>query len=171
MIRAAEGETEITILTDSAQVKFRLGNIEVTSKLIPGSFPDYRQLIPEKADLEVELDRDELTRVVRLANIFARTSGGAIRIIADQAKNSFTVESVASEMGENSTKVATAGKITTDLSVTLSARFLLDALGALKKDEIALEGQLADGERPRPVVLRNAPGDPDYVHLIMPILR
>jgi DNA polymerase-3 subunit beta len=173
VIRSSEGADKITILTDSAQIKFRLETLEVTSKLIPGSFPDYRQLIPTKSDLEVELDRHELIRVVRLANIFAKTSGGAVKILANQEQQTFTVESVASEMGENSTKLATPSKIAVDLTVTLSARFILDALNSLQNDQITLEGQAAGGEndRPRPVVFRETPADPDYVHLIMPILR
>ncbi|MCL2095047.1 DNA polymerase III subunit beta [Candidatus Saccharibacteria bacterium] len=169
VIRSSSDDDQITVLCDSAQIKFRFGSLEITSKLIPGNFPDYRQLIPDSSNLQVDLDRHELIRIVRLASIFAKSSGGAIKVIANKSEQSLTVESLASEVGENSTKIAST-EIKTDLSVTLSARFLLDALNSLENDQISLECQ-SGGDRPAPVVLRETPSDPDYVHLIMPILR
>ncbi len=67
--------TEIELWFDEAQVRFRLGEIEITSKLIDGSFPDYRQLIPKQTEINLGLKRDELVRITKLAALFAKEVG------------------------------------------------------------------------------------------------
>lgn len=64
--------TEIELLFDETQVRFRLGEIEVTSKLIDGSFPDYRQLIPKQTEISLGLKRDELVRITKLAALLLK---------------------------------------------------------------------------------------------------
>ena len=63
---------EVEICFDETQVKFKLGEVEITSKLIDGSFPDYRQLIPKESEINVELKRDELVRITKLAALLRR---------------------------------------------------------------------------------------------------
>ena len=77
VLRSINDESEeIEILFDEDQVKFRLGEIEVTSKIIDGSFQDYRQLIPKNTEIKLSLHKDEFLRVAKLAGLFALESGG-----------------------------------------------------------------------------------------------
>lgn len=153
---------EIEILFDEAQVRFRLGEIEITSKLIDGSFPDYRQLIPEKTDNEITLERAELLRVTKLAALFAREVGGSIICETKAEKNSFLVSSVANEFGENDSEINV--EVEKDGKVVLNSRFLMDALNALEENKLkfGFSGKLA------PVVIRNEKNK-KYTHIIMPL--
>lgn len=153
---------EIEILFDETQVRFRLGEIEVTSKLVDGSFPDYRQLIPKETEIQMKLDKDELIRVTKLAALFAKEVGGSVVCEAKTEAGVFTIASVANELGENSSEVKT--EVNTDGKVTLNSRFLLDALNVLdgKKVEMGFSNKLD------PVVLRVEKQD-DYVHIVMPL--
>ena len=68
VLRSITDDVEaIEVLFDETQVRFRMGEVEVTSKLMDGSFPDYRQLIPQQTEVQVELKRDELMRITKLA--------------------------------------------------------------------------------------------------------
>lgn len=140
--------TEIELLFDETQVRFRLGEIEVTSKLIDGSFPDYRQLIPKQTEISLELKRDELVRITKLAALFAKEVGGSIVCESSVENKSFSVASVANELGENNSAIETA--VETDGKVTLNSRFLLDALNALDSSEI----EFGFSNKLDPVVLR-----------------
>ncbi len=153
---------EIEILFDETQVRFRLGEIEVTSKLIDGSFPDYRQLIPKETEIGLELARDELVRITKLAALFAKEVGGSIVCQTSTESGGFIVASVANELGENSSEIKT--EVGADGKVTLNSRFLLDALNVLGAKEI----EFGFSNKLDPVVLRNK-GDGDYVHIIMPL--
>jgi DNA polymerase III, beta subunit len=159
----SEEMEEIEILFDENQVKFRLGDVEITSKIIDGSFPDYRQLIPKNTDVNVEINKDEFLRITKLAGLFARESGGSIILETDSKKETISIKSVASELGENSSDITT--KVSGDGKITLNSRFLIDALNSISEKEISFgfSGKLA------PVVIKNNKKENDYVHIIMPL--
>ncbi len=157
-----EEEDEIEILFDETQVRFRIGEIEITSKLIDGSFPDYRQLIPKTSESEIVVDKKELVRVTKLAALFAREVGGSIVLEAKTSTGTFAVGSVANEYGENTSEIET--EVTKDERVTLNSRFLIDALNVLEEEKVKLgfSGKLS------PIIVKNEKSE-KYTHIIMPL--
>jgi len=153
---------EIEILFDDAQVRFRLGEIEITSKIIDGNFPDYRQLIPKKTDVVVELGKEELVRMTKAAALFARDSGGSVVCETKKTNKRFSISAVASELGENTSYLET--EVSEDGKVVLNSRFLMDALNAIGEEVLSFgfSGKLS------PVVIRNTKNK-DYTHIIMPL--
>ena len=107
------------------------------------------------------MGREELTRVTKLAALFARTVNGAI-MCETKKPNTFSVKSLASELGENDSTIET--KVEKEGKIRLSARFLTDALNALDSKDIEIEFTT----RLTPMVLRNKKKD-DYTHIIMPL--
>lgn len=152
---------EIEISFSNDLVRFRLGEVEIISKLIDASFPDYRKLIPKDNDITVTLKRDELVRVTKLAALFAKGVGGSI---VCEAKDTgiFSVKSVANEFGENDSEVETS--VDKNGKVTLNSRFLIDALNALEDDEI----EFSFADRISPVLLQNKKTK-NYTHIVMPL--
>ena len=153
---------EVEVQINESLICFRMGEIEVTSKLIDASFPDYRVLIPKNITLNLELDKAELQRMTKVAALFARSSGGSIVCEALAEAGTFGVSAVASELGENSSVMEV--EVASDAKITLNSRYLLDALNATKDSKIlfGISGKLD------PVVIRNAQTD-DYTHIIMPL--
>ena len=154
---------EVEVLFDDTQVRFRIGEAEITSRLIDGNYPDYRQLIPKESETTVEIKTDDFARTVKIASLFARDSGGSVTLNADKEKQEFSIHSIASELGEN-TSVAPAA-ITSDGQITLNSRYIADALGVLDGDTISFRfsGKLS------PCVLQSTQKDAGYTHIIMPL--
>ena len=152
-------EIEMSFNDDLA--RFRMGEIEIISKLIDGSFPDYRRLIPKDNNIKLELSREELVRVTKLAALFAKSVNGAI-VCEAKKPDSFSIKSVASELGENDSKIET--EVVSEGKINLNSRFLTDALNALEEKNIIFEFANAIS----PVVLRNKKND-NYTHIIMPL--
>lgn len=150
------------VLLDDNQIRFDVGSIQITSKLIDGSFPDYRQLIPKQSDITFTLAKDEFSRITKVASLFARDSGGGITIMCDSNKGSVSIHSIASQLGENTSEAA--AKVTADGSVTLNSRYLIEALNCVDGSPVtfAFSGKVA------PCVL-SAPEAGDYMHVIMPL--
>ena len=152
---------EVEISFNDDLVRFRMGEVEIISKLIDASFPDYQRLIPKDSDIEATLDREELIRVTKLAALFARSVGGSI-ICETITPDTFSVKSIANEYGENDSKLETtvkkAGK------VNLNSRFLLDALNALEEPSITFKFS----DRVTPILLTNKKSN-KYTHIIMPL--
>jgi DNA polymerase-3 subunit beta len=163
VVRSLTDENEeIEILLDENQIKFRLNEIEITSKTIGGSFPNYRRLIPEKTEINLKINTDELKRVAKLAGLFARESGDSIIIESIKNDGVLSIRSVASELGENNSNIKT--KVSADSKITLNSKFLIDAIGCMSEDEIVFgfSGKMS------PVILKNINRN-DYIHIIMPL--
>lgn len=155
---------EVEILFDETQVTFRLEGVEITSRLIDGNFPDYRQLIPASSDSSFILNRSEFIRVIKIAGLFARESGGGITMTLDIDKSQLIIHSIASEIGENSSEIDVQATGVSG-SVSLNSRYLIDALNAVSSEAISFgfSGKLA------PCVMTESVKDPTYKHIIMPL--
>lgn len=165
VIRTLSDDTrEVTMMLDPNQLRFLFDEIEITSRLIEGKFPDYRKMIPMSTDLHAELDKDEFVRVTKIASLFARESGGSVTLKASETDKALSIHSVASQLGENTSTIPT--NVDGDGQVTLNSRYLLEALGCIDDSSIsfAFSGKLS------PCVLRATKGDnPIYTHIIMPL--
>lgn len=164
VLRSINDDTnEVEVLFDESQVRFRLNDAEITSRLIDGNFPDYRQLIPATSETNVTIPRTEFAQITKVAGLFARESGGSVTLTADAGNGKLSLHSVASELGEN-TSEATA-EVTADGQVTLNSRYLTEALGVIDGETITFRfsGKLA------PCVLSVNQPDADYQHVIMPM--
>lgn len=165
VLRTLRDETsEVEVLFDETQVTFRVTEVEITSRLIDGNFPDYRQLIPATSESAFTLKRTDLARVIKIAGLFARESGGGITLSLDSDAKKLTIHSIASEIGENSSEIDVDfnGQSGT---VSLNSRYLTDALSAVTADKVTFgfSGKLA------PCVLAEAVKAPNYKHIIMPL--
>jgi len=159
----SDDSDEVELLFDESQVRFRAGEAEITSRLIDGNFPDYRQLIPDKSETSIVLQKSDFVRVTKIAGLFARESGGSVTLTADSDKQTLAIHSIASQLGENTSEAS--AKVTSDGKVTLNSRYLSEALSVTDGDtvEFRFSGKLA------PCVLTAVSKDVNYKHIIMPL--
>lgn len=164
VLRTITDDSEtIDILFDESQVRFRINEAEVISRLVDGNFPDYRQLIPAQSDIVATLNKQEFTRVTKIAGLFARESGGSVTATVDSEKKTVSLHSIASELGENTSEID--ADITGDGQITLNSRYLSEALGVIDAETITLSfsGKLS------PCILKSTQKDTNYYHVIMPL--
>lgn len=157
-----DGE-EVDILFDETQVRFRINEAEIISRLIDGNFPDYRQLMPKHSDTTITINKSEFVRIVKIAGLFARESGGSINITADQEKKTLSIHSIASELGENTSEATSIVK--GDGQITLNSRYVTEALSVIDGDEIEFNfsGKIS------PSILKSTDKNTNYYHIIMPL--
>ncbi len=153
----------IDVLFDETQVRFRINDAEVISRLVDGNFPDYRQLIPEKSDIVAVMNKSEFSRVTKVAGLFARESGGSVTVTVDSDKKSVSLHSIASELGENTSELD--AEVTGDGQVTLNSRYLSESLNVVDADTISFSfsGKLS------PCIIKSTNADTNYYHVIMPL--
>lgn len=153
---------EVEIVLDDTQVRFRMNDIELTSRLIDGKLPDYRQLIPKQTDIVSKVSKDEFSRITKVASLFARESGGSVTVEAEETNGSVSIHSIASQLGENTSEAE--AEVKGSGQVTLNSRYLIEALACIDDDMLhfGFSGKLA------PCVLKPA-SDEEYQHIIMPL--
>lgn len=158
-----DAEGVVTVTYDEQQVLFQVGDVDLLTRLIDGTYPDYQKLIPANFAVTAQLPRSELLNVTKVSSLFARESAGSITIDVDEASNQLSIHSVASQLGENT--ASAEGSITGSGTITLNSRYLLDGLGAISEDQVvfSFNGKL------EAIVVRAAAEAVDYVHVIMPL--
>lgn len=155
-------EEEVIVTHDDQQVLFKVGDIELVARLIEGNYPDYRKLIPSAFNSKATLKRTDFVNITKVSSLFARESAGSVTINLDEKDQQVSIRSIASQLGENTASANAA--VSSEGTITLNSRYVLDALHALSGEEVAFSfnGKL------EPCVM-NDPKDSDYTHVIMPL--
>jgi len=157
-----DGDDDVQVTHDDQQILFRVGDVELVARLLEGKYPDYRKLIPESFAVQVILKRADFLNVTKVSSLFARESAGSVTLKVDEAKQSLSIRSIASQLGENTANAN--GTVTGEGEITLNSRYLMDALQALASDEVSFgfNGKL------EATALRDTKAN-DYTHIIMPL--
>lgn len=159
----SDESSEIDILFDDTQVRFRINDAEIISRLISGNFPNYRQLIPASSETTAVLNKADFIRITKISGLFARESGGSITLTTNKETGVLSIHSIASQLGENTSEAN--AKITNSGQITLNSRYLSEALSVIDSDEIefSFSGKIA------PCILKSTKPDTEYFHIIMPL--
>lgn len=158
-----DNDEDVKITSDEQQIQFKAGDTELVTRLIDGNYPDYKKLIPAKFKTSAVADRGELLSAAKVSSLFARESAGSIKVEVDTDEKQIKVESIASQLGENSAAASaeTSGEAA---NITLNSRYLIDALNAMDGDKV----KIGFNEKLEPFVLQDV-RDTSYTHIIMPL--
>ncbi len=157
-----ESVESVEVFADNQQVLFKAGDIELVTRLIDATYPDYRKLIPSKFTTTATISRDEFIAITKVSSLFARESAGSITIKVDEDDKKISITSIASQLGENTSSASAV--VSGSGEVTLNSRYLLDSLNALTTNEVTMSfnGKLD------PCVISSAES-PDQTYLVMPL--
>jgi DNA polymerase-3 subunit beta len=165
LISEQEEPLDLTVNSQKSQVLFRLRNVEMVSQLIQGTFPNYSQLIPKSYSTRAVIKLAEFLRATKSASIFARDGSGIVRlqIMPKDGKGKIAISARAEEIGDNLGEVdaTVEGE---EAKIAFNSRYLMDVLGVIAKEEVALETTTSSS----PGVIRPV-GDESYIHIVMPM--
>jgi len=155
--RLDAGELQLGLYDN--HVVFGNGGTWLTSRRIDGQFPNYRQLLPEQFEHELQLPRDELLDVVRRVSVMAQRNSPLRLRFAD---GELTVSAQTQDVGEARESLP-APFAADPLEIGFNAEFLRDGLDSIDSSTVTLKliSPL------RPAVLEGETAD--YTYLIMPI--
>ncbi len=152
--------TEVEVSTRQNQIIFELGGAILSSRLIDGQFPNYRQLLPETTEHELRIAGGELTEVVRRMSLLAQKNA-PLRLSFREGE--VTVSAQTPDIGEasESLPVDFHGE---PLEIGFNPEFLRDGLESVESGDLVLK--LISPLRPG--LIESADGS-GFVYLIMPI--
>jgi DNA polymerase-3 subunit beta len=152
------GEIEIAALEN--QVVFTVGETLLSSRLVEGRFPNYRQLLPETFEHELRLSTAELLEVVRRISLLAQKNAPLRLAFSDGA---LEVSAQTPDVGEASESLPVPFKGEA-LEIGFNPEFLRDGLESAESDELVLK--LISPLRPG---LIQSGDDGGFTYLVMPI--
>jgi len=158
LVKTLGTEGNIKIMAGDNQAAFAFGNMLITTKLIDGTFPNFRQVIPSQCEERVSVEREQLFNIVRRVSLVSDKTS-SVTLAFD--KNQLTISTVSPEVGEASESLSIKynGKA---IAIAFNPDFMMDCLRSLTTDEVAIEfsDELSPG-----VIKCDAP----FLYVLMPM--
>lgn len=156
-----EGDVEIHLFTN--KVLFVYNDYLFQSSLLSGAYPNTSNLIPDDFEYIVTTNLDGFYNAIDRAALLSQNKEKNL-INMKLVDNEIIITSYASEVGQSEETVLAQINIQDNLSISYSAKFMLDALKTLDDDDLII---LMNGDS-KPIILKNAK-DESLIQLILPI--
>ena len=159
--RLLTGAGQVTLHLGEHDAGFQVGDVRLTTRLIEGEFPNYRQLIPANHPNRLVVGKEPLLDAVRRVKLLVRDATTPVRIALRPDGIELTV--ITQEVGQ-ATEDIDAKYEGTEITVAFNPAYLIDGVEAINGDEILLETI----DALRPAVIRPTEGN-EYLYLLMPV--
>lgn len=155
------GAPGVGLSVGGLQATFWVGQVRLTTRLLDGRFPDYRQLVPPSYAVSVQVAKEPLLDALRRVRLLVRDNTTPVRLSLHRDGLDLLV--VSQEVGEANESVDAA--VTGDeVTVAFNPSYLIDGVDAVSDDDVVIE--VLDSSKPATV---RAPSTDEYRYLLMPV--
>lgn len=164
LVDSVRGIESIRIQQSGATAFFHIGEMLFSLKTVDAQFPPYHQVIPSYVQHTITVPRGALADAVRAVSIAASDRMGGVKLVLENGM--LRVSSESPESGNGFDEVPVDAPAEAKANVGMNAKYVLDMLGALNDDEVAigLSGELD------PITVRQLdPANQDSVYVGMPM--
>ena len=121
-------EASVTVELSETKIRFTIGAVVLTSKLIDGTFPDYQRVIPTNNDKVLTIDRESFARAVDRVSTISSERGRAVKLSIVEGQITLTVNNPDSG---SATEELPADYSSDPLEIGFNAKYLLDVAAQL----------------------------------------
>lgn len=162
---ASEMEQEsCSLLSDKGQFAVQGGGMTFTSRVVDGTFPDYKQIIPKEFSTTTTLLKDDFLKALQLISGLSEKSN-QIFLSIPKGGNEISLYVKNADVGEGTSTIQ-ASISGEPFEMSFNARYLLDCLNAITESSISL---LFSGAS-KPLVVTGA-GNSNFRYIVMPMNR
>jgi DNA polymerase III subunit beta len=156
-----DASDDVTITVSASKIHFTLGPVELTSKLIDGTFPDYQRVIPQGNDKTLAIDCQAFRAAVDRVATISTEKSRAVKLSIDG--NTVTLSASSADSGTANEELE--GVYGADnMEIGFNARYLLDIAQQIEGDTAELS--LADAAAP--TIIRDQ-ADASALYVLMPM--
>ena len=154
----------IRVCFNKNQISFSSDNIYLTSRIIDGIFPDYRQIIPKGTSTDVVVLKQDLLNALKLSNIFS-DKFNQVNLKITPKEKMLELSSANNDIGENKTYLDAVinGE---NIELSFNYKYFLDCFQSITTDSISIKLSGAGS----PMVISPV-SDSSFTYLIMPMNR
>jgi len=157
----AENLEDVKISLSDNQILFTFDSVSLISRIINGRYPDYKQIIPNKSQTEILVNRQEMIRAIKAVSLFSKT--GINDITAVFLKNKVSLSAFSGSSGESQVDLEAEIK-GDDNEITINYRYLLDGFNNISGEKILIKVL----NNTTPCLIKPEKED-GYIYIVMPI--
>lgn len=157
----SDDDGTVGVTATASEITFHVGNVAISTRLIAGTYPDYRQLIPESYPNSLHLGKETLLSALRRVRLLVKDNTTPVRL--SMRNGGVDLKVTSQEIGEGSETVDGdfQGE---DLTIAFNPSYLIDGIEAVAGDEVIIESSDAT----RPATIRSGEAD-SFRYLLMPV--
>ena len=154
----------VSLFCDRGQVVFLASDQMVTSRTLEGTYPNYRQLIPDGFSRSLGLDRRALIAALERIAVLADQHNNVVKFMTEPDKGMVQISADAQDVGSGSESLP-ANLSGDALQIAFNVRYLLDGLKAMAVDRVVLHCNAPT----TPAVLKPEEAADGFTYLVMPV--
>ena len=158
--RILSDDDELTVRLGAREAVFEAGGTRLTTRLIEGEYPNYRNLLPSSYPNVLTVGRDALLEALRRVKILAQDST-PVRLTL--GGDTLQLTAITQDVG-NAAEEIDASYDGAEMTVAFNPEYLAAGIDAIDGDEVTL----ATMDPMKPAVLRGV-GHDEYLYLLMPV--
>jgi DNA polymerase-3 subunit beta len=163
IIRVLEDtKDDVLVFLNENQIAFSYNEVYITSRVIDGVFPDYKQIIPKEVKTEVTVLKQDLISSLKISNIFADKFSQVTFQISPKNKM-FKILTKNMDVGENTSSLDAVLK-GEDLNISFNYKYITDCFQSIDSDSV----NLTFSDTNRPMVIQGV-SDKSFLYLVMPM--
>ena len=163
--RSITDEDKITLYINDRRILVELKDTIISSVLLPGTYPNVKNIIPKNFLYTLEVDANDLIKTIETANVFSTSTGEKGATIRCYMSQENVVFRCSSDQNGNSSVMLNLFKYTGErLEISFKCEYVLSAVKALKTSEVLLcfQGEM----KPFVIIGKN---DPSVIQLLTPV--
>ncbi len=160
-----EATDDLKITLQKNQISISTNDIYLSSRIVDGVFPDYKQIIPKEATTEAVVLKQDFISSLKITNIFSDKKLNQITLFVNPPKKIFEINSKNIDIGENKT-ILTGALSGEEVSVNFNYKYIIDCIQSIGSDSLSLK---LNGTN-RAMIISGV-GDSSFRYLIMPMNR
>src|SRR3989344_2962627 len=154
----------IDIIFEKNQAAFIIDNMYLVSRLIDGSFPDYKQIIPKTFNTTATILKEDLLNSIKASNVFS-DSLNQVKLKVDIKNKSLVIESKNNDVGEYVESI-NASVLGDSLELNFNSKFIIDCIQSIPSDSLTL----SFGGVGKPLAISGS-SDKSFLYIVMPMNR
>ena len=158
--RVVSGAEQVTLRLASAEASFEVGESRLTTRLIEGDFPNYRQLIPQSYPNRLIVGKEPFLNAIRRVKLLAKD---ATPVRLTLRPDGLELVAVTQDVGQ-AREDLDAKYEGAEMVVAFNPEFLIDGVEAITGDEV----QLDTLDALKPATVRSTE-NPNFLYLLMPV--
>ncbi|MBU1493207.1 MAG: DNA polymerase III subunit beta [Actinobacteria bacterium] len=159
-LKRTVGDSKMKVAIGAREATFASDRGTLTVRLIEGTFPNYRQLIPDSYPNQLTVDKDALLEAVDRASLVAEDH---IPVRLMLRKDGLDLSVTRQDVGGEAEHLA-ASYSGEEMEIAFNSRYLNDGLSVVEGDDVVFD--LMDPLKPG--VLRGS-GSTEFLYLLMPV--
>jgi DNA polymerase-3 subunit beta len=152
----------VTLYLGEFEASFETGPVRLTTRLIEGEFPNYRQLLPATYPNRLSVDKETLLDAVRRVKLLVKDATTPVRVTL--RAEGIDLRVVTQEVGQASEDVDAKYEGGPDLTIAFNPSYLMDGVEAVVGTEVILETI----DSTKPATVRSTEND-NFRYLLMPV--